>query len=136
MERLIKIYLGDRISRVIKKLPPIAALRDMAEDGTLTSAAIDGAEWELMVTNTENLNSPRIKENMREIIFTKVKTEEDGTIKQQGIFTDHDFETVLGAIIGKDSLCLDQPVSLTKLTLKFKGKRQAEITSQPIPQKQ
>lgn len=115
MEKTIeKVSLEGPLLRVIKNLPSINTLKSLAENKTLTTTIIGGEEWELDVTNTEETDSPRTN-NMREIRFTKILTDKDGNKEREGIFTDNDFELVLGVIVGNDSIRLDYPVSLAKL---------------------
>jgi hypothetical protein len=112
-----RISLDGPISSVVENLPSIETLRKMKKPIT---TIINDEKWELNVTNTKDPNSPRRKDNNKEIVFTRVAAEEDGSHMQRGIVTDDKLQLILGAIIEDVSIGLNHPASLTDLMQELK----------------
>jgi hypothetical protein len=117
------LSLDEPISSVVENLPPISILRKMKKPMTIV---INGEGWKLNVAGTENASSPKRKDNNKEIIFTRVAAEKDGSHMQRGIVTDDKLKLILGAIIEDVSIGLNQPASLTDLMRELKTELSAK----------
>jgi hypothetical protein len=125
------IPIEEQISSVVINLPSIDDLRRMKEKPMIF--VINDEEWELSVNDTESINSPR-KRNMKEIVFTRVTLDKDGSRMRRGIVTDNNLKFVFGAIIGDASIgVLSKPDTLDHIMQELKTELPKKQSLPPFP---